>query len=34
LSGMRPDEIVRAIVQGEARQLEQIKGIGKNRQKD
>ena len=29
LSGMRPDEIVRAIVQGEARQLEQIKGIGK-----
>ncbi len=29
LSGMRPDEIIRAIVQGEARQLEQIKGIGK-----
>jgi Holliday junction DNA helicase RuvA len=29
LSGMRPEEIVRAIVQGEARQLEQIKGIGK-----
>jgi Holliday junction DNA helicase RuvA len=29
LSGMRPDEIIRAIVQGDARQLEQIKGIGK-----
>ncbi len=29
LSGMRPDEIIRAIVQGDARQLEAIKGIGK-----
>lgn len=29
LSGMKPDEIVRAIVQGNARQLEGIKGIGK-----
>jgi Holliday junction DNA helicase RuvA len=29
LSGMRPDEIICAIVQGDARQLEQIKGIGK-----
>ena len=29
LSGMLPEEIVRAIVQGDARQLEQIKGIGK-----
>ncbi len=29
LSGMRPDEIVKAIVQGNARQLEGIKGIGK-----
>ena len=29
LSGMRPDEIIRAIVHGDARQLEQIKGIGK-----
>jgi Holliday junction DNA helicase RuvA len=29
LSGMRPDEIIRAIVQGDARLLEQIKGIGK-----
>jgi len=29
LSGMQPEEIIRAIVQGEARQLEQIKGIGK-----
>ncbi|MEN9697988.1 MAG: Holliday junction branch migration protein RuvA [Bacteroidota bacterium] len=29
LSGMQPDEIVRAIVQGDARQLESIKGIGK-----
>jgi Holliday junction DNA helicase RuvA len=26
---MRPDEIVSAIVQGDARQLEAIKGIGK-----
>ena len=29
LSGLRPDEIIRAIVQGDARQLEAIKGIGK-----
>ena len=29
LSGMLPEEIVRAIVNGDARQLEQIKGIGK-----
>jgi Holliday junction DNA helicase RuvA len=29
LSGMQPEEIVRAIVHGDARQLEQIKGIGK-----
>lgn len=29
LSGMQPDEIIRAIVQGDARQLEAIKGIGK-----
>lgn len=29
LSGMQPEEIVRAIVHGESRQLEQIKGIGK-----
>ncbi len=29
LSGMRPDEIIRAIVQGNTRQLEGIKGIGK-----
>lgn len=29
LSGMQPEEIVRAIVQGDARQLEAIKGIGK-----
>jgi Holliday junction DNA helicase RuvA len=29
LSGMRPDEIARAIVQGNIRQLESIKGIGK-----
>lgn len=29
LSGMRPDEIARAIVQGNTRQLEAIKGIGK-----
>lgn len=29
LSGMLPEEIIRAIVQGDARQLEQIKGIGK-----
>jgi Holliday junction DNA helicase RuvA len=29
LSSMRPEEIVRAIVQSDARQLESIKGIGK-----
>lgn len=29
LSGMRPDEIVKAIVQGNTKQLEGIKGIGK-----
>jgi holliday junction DNA helicase RuvA len=29
LSYMKPDEIIRAIVQGNARQLEGIKGIGK-----
>lgn len=29
LSGMRPDEIVKAIVQSNARQLESIKGIGR-----
>lgn len=29
LSGMQPEEIIRAIVQGDSRQLEQIKGIGK-----
>jgi Holliday junction DNA helicase RuvA len=29
LSGMRPDEIARAIVQGNTRQLEGIKGIGR-----
>jgi len=29
LSGMRPDEITRAIIQGNTRQLESIKGIGK-----
>lgn len=29
LSGMKPDEIVRAMVQGNARQLESIKGIGR-----
>ena len=29
LSGMKPDEIIRAIVQGNTRQLEGIKGIGK-----
>lgn len=29
LSGMQPEEIIRAIVNGDARQLEQIKGIGK-----
>jgi holliday junction DNA helicase RuvA len=29
LSSMRPDEIVRAILQGNAQQLESIKGIGK-----
>lgn len=34
LSGMQPEEIIRAIVNGEARLLEQIKGIGKNQLKD
>lgn len=29
LSGMLPEEIVKAIVMGDAKQLEQIKGIGK-----
>jgi len=29
LSGMRPDEIVKAIVQGNAKQLEAVKGIGR-----
>lgn len=29
LSGMKPDEIIKAIVQGNARQLESIKGIGR-----
>jgi Holliday junction DNA helicase RuvA len=29
LSSMRPEEITRAILQGNARQLEAIKGIGK-----
>jgi Holliday junction DNA helicase RuvA len=29
LSSMKPDEIVRAIIQGNTRQLESIKGIGK-----
>jgi Holliday junction DNA helicase RuvA len=29
LSSMRPEEITRAILQGNARQLESIKGIGK-----
>lgn len=29
LSGMRPEEIVKAILQGNAKQLEGIKGIGK-----
>jgi Holliday junction DNA helicase RuvA len=29
LSGMQPEEIIKAIVSGDARQLEQIKGIGK-----
>jgi len=29
LSGMKPDEIVKAIVQGNTPQLEKIKGIGK-----
>ncbi|MEL4881582.1 Holliday junction branch migration protein RuvA, partial [Shewanella algae] len=29
LSGMHPDEIVKAIVQGNTKQLEGIKGIGK-----
>jgi holliday junction DNA helicase RuvA len=29
LSGMKPDEIIKAIVQGNVKQLESIKGIGK-----
>jgi Holliday junction DNA helicase RuvA len=29
ISGLRPDEITRAIVQGNTKQLEAIKGIGK-----
>ena len=29
LSGMKPEEIARAIVQGNTKQLESIKGIGK-----
>ncbi|MGI8952701.1 MAG: Holliday junction branch migration protein RuvA [Chitinophagaceae bacterium] len=29
LSGMKPDEIVKAIIQGNAKQLENIKGIGR-----
>ncbi len=29
LSGMRPDEITRAIIQGNTKQLESIKGIGR-----
>ena len=29
LSGMRPDEIIKAIVQSNARQLESVKGIGR-----
>ena len=29
LSGLRPEEIIRAIVQSNARQLESVKGIGK-----
>jgi len=29
LSSMKPDELTRAIVQGNTRQLEGIKGIGK-----
>lgn len=29
LSGMKPDEIIRAIIQGNIKQLEGIKGIGK-----
>lgn len=29
LSGMRPEEITRAIIQGNAKQLESIKGIGR-----
>jgi len=29
LSGMKPDEIVRAVLQGNAKQLESIKGIGR-----
>jgi Holliday junction DNA helicase RuvA len=29
LSGMKPEEIIRAIIQGNAKQLESIKGIGR-----
>ncbi|MBG9376877.1 Holliday junction branch migration protein RuvA [Panacibacter sp. DH6] len=29
LSGLRPDEVIKAIVQGNTRQLESVKGIGK-----
>jgi len=29
LSGLRPDEIIKAIVQGNTKQLESVKGIGK-----
>ena len=29
LSAMKPDELARAIIQGQTRQLESIKGIGK-----
>ena len=29
LSGMRPDELIKAIVQGNVKQLESVKGIGK-----
>jgi len=29
LSGLRPDEIIKALVQGNTRQLESVKGIGK-----
>ena len=29
LSGLRPDEIIKAILQGNTKQLESVKGIGK-----